>query len=104
VGITDHLKLITSQMPVAKLECIESNACAEQMRPEMKHVDFSGAVSEFEWFELHVLKLIQTIRFGDLGVEALAAELAVTSLNGTRVDDIVAVCDLPAIGTTDLLC
>jgi hypothetical protein len=101
--ITDYLKLISSGMPAAKLKGIQRDTRAEQTGPEMKHMGFTCAVSEFDGIEADVLKLAQTIRFGDLGIYALVAELPVPILNGAVVDDIVARCELAAIGTADLL-
>jgi hypothetical protein len=100
--IGDYLKLISSAIPITKLKGIQSDARAEQMGPEMKDVGFTCAVSEFDGVESDVLKLVQTIRFGDLGIEALAAELPASLLHGNVVDDIVARCELAAIGTADI--
>jgi hypothetical protein len=90
-------------MPVAKLKGIQRDARAEQTSPEMKHVGFTRAVSDFDWFEPDMFKLVQTIRLGDLGIQALVAELPVPILNGTVVDEIVVRCDLAAGGTAGLI-
>jgi hypothetical protein len=66
--ITDYLKLISSGIPIAKLKGIQCDAWAEQTGPEMKRMGFACAVSEFDGIEPDVLELVQTIRFGDLGI------------------------------------
>jgi|ERR1035437_4600467 hypothetical protein len=101
--IADYLKLISAGMPVAQLKGIQRDARAEQTRPEMKHVGFTGAVSDFDGIESDVLKLVQTVGFGNLRIEALIAELPVPIFNGTAVDDIVVPCDLAAGGTAGLI-
>jgi len=69
----------------------------------MKHVGFAGAVSDFDGIEPDVLKLVQTIRLGDLGIQALVADLPVPILNGTVVDDIVVRRDLAAGSAAGLI-
>ena len=101
--LTDYLKLISGGIPVVKFEGIQGDARAEQTGPEMKHVGFTGAVSEFDGIEADVLKLVQTIRLGDLGIQTLVAEFPVPILNGTVVDDIVVRRDLAAGGTAGLI-
>ena len=44
-----------------------------------------------------MLKLVQAIRLGDLGIQASAANLLVAFVDGAVVDDIVARRDLAAI-------
>lgn len=65
-------------------------------------MSYTCAVSEFDGIDPDVLKLIQAIRFGDLGIEASAANLRVALLNGAEVDDVVARRDLAATCTADL--
>jgi len=47
------------------------------------------AVHDFDRCEVGVLKPIQTIGFGDLGVEAFGTKLPITRVYGTIVDDVV---------------
>ena len=76
-------------MSIANLERIQSDSRPEQAGPEMKQVGFAVAVREFDRREFGVLEPVQTIRFSDLGIEALGTKLPITRLYGTVVDDIV---------------
>jgi len=73
------------------------------MSPEMKFVGIPFAVGKLDGVEFEMLKIVQTIRLGNLDVETSAANLAVALLNRTVVDDIVAGRELVAVGAAGLL-
>jgi hypothetical protein len=56
----------------------------------MELVFFTGAVNKPNWFELDVFKIIQTVQLGYHCVEASRAQLAISRIHRTIVDDIVA--------------
>jgi hypothetical protein len=69
----------------------------------MKHMGFPYAVNKLNGIEFEMLKIVQTIRLGNLDIEVSAANLAGTLPNRTAADDIVARCDFVEVGTADLL-
>ncbi len=86
-----------------KFERIQRNARTELTGLEIEHVGSPCAVNQLDGIKFEMLKIVQTIRLGNLDVEAAAANLAVALSNRSLVDDIVGRCGFVAVGTADLL-
>lgn len=101
--IPDGLEGVPCRLSVAKLERIESNAGPEQVGAKVKLVEISHAIGEPHGFELGVFESFQPGCLCHLGVEASAAEPAVSPLDGAVVDEVVAWRALATTVATDLV-